>query len=277
MPTTTSVGDTSVSSVSGSWSTSTAAVAGGTLITYHAPSSGDRLTVLESGDFRAAVTPPVAGAQTWQVDAYDAITCDAGAFPQMTVGITVLPALATPTPAPTDTPGPTATPGPAATPGPTATSGSTAEPTAGPTTSPTATSGSTPEPTAGATAGPATTPEATTGPGSTGASGGSSGGSPSPGGISIGSGDGDPGGPGEAWLAVPGAAKNGLPTDLGVTTSGIGGIGVLVWAVPAAVLGIPGFLVILVVLLQAGGGLIWLPIARRRIGGFGGRRPAPGR
>jgi hypothetical protein len=76
---------------------------------------------------------------------------------------------------------------------------------------------------------------------------------------------------------VPGAATNGLPAGLEVTTTGIGGMGVLLWAVPAAVLGIPGFLVILVVLLQAGGGLIWLPVARRRIGGFGGRGPAPGR
>jgi hypothetical protein len=76
---------------------------------------------------------------------------------------------------------------------------------------------------------------------------------------------------------VPGAATNGLPAGLEVTASGIGGMGVLLWAVPAAVLGIPGFLVILVVLLQAGGGLIWLPVARRRIGGFGRRRPPPGR
>jgi hypothetical protein len=76
---------------------------------------------------------------------------------------------------------------------------------------------------------------------------------------------------------VPGAAKNGLPAGLVVTASGIGAMGVLLWAVPAAVLGIPGFLVILVVLLQAGGGLIWLPIARRRIGEFGRRGPAPGR
>jgi len=74
---------------------------------------------------------------------------------------------------------------------------------------------------------------------------------------------------------VPGAAKNGLPADLEVTASGIGGMGVLLWAVPAAVLGIPGFLVILVVLLQAGGGLIWLPVARRRIGGFGRRSGPP--
>jgi hypothetical protein len=39
--------------------------------------------------------------------------------------------------------------------------------------------------------------------------------------------------------------------------------------VPTATFGGIGLLVILTILAQAGGGLIWLPLIRRRIGGFG--------
>ncbi len=48
------------------------------------------------------------------------------------------------------------------------------------------------------------------------------------------------------------------------------------WGVPAFVMGVPGLLLILVVLAQTLGGSAWLPIVRRRIGAFGvgGRRRA---
>jgi hypothetical protein len=45
--------------------------------------------------------------------------------------------------------------------------------------------------------------------------------------------------------------------------------GLLAFAGPAMVLSIPGLLVILAVGAQAFGALAWLPIARRRLGGFG--------
>ena len=56
--------------------------------------------------------------------------------------------------------------------------------------------------------------------------------------------------------------------DLGVV--GIGGL--VVWAVPALVLSVPGLLLVLAVLAQVMGGLLWLPMARRWLGGFGIRQ-----
>jgi hypothetical protein len=40
-------------------------------------------------------------------------------------------------------------------------------------------------------------------------------------------------------------------------------IGLIGWTVPAVALGIPGILVVIVVVLQLVGGTLWLPIARR--------------
>jgi hypothetical protein len=47
------------------------------------------------------------------------------------------------------------------------------------------------------------------------------------------------------------------------------GLGSLTWAVPSLVLAVPGLLLVLVVMAQAVGGVVWLPVIRRRIGGFG--------
>jgi hypothetical protein len=46
----------------------------------------------------------------------------------------------------------------------------------------------------------------------------------------------------------------------------------LEWAVPALLLSVPGLLLLLAVLAQAAGGLLWLPMVRRWLGGFGLRR-----
>jgi hypothetical protein len=56
--------------------------------------------------------------------------------------------------------------------------------------------------------------------------------------------------------------------DVGIV--GIGGL--VIWAVPALVLSVPGLLLLLAVLAQAAGALFWLPVARRWLGGFGIRR-----
>ncbi len=53
-------------------------------------------------------------------------------------------------------------------------------------------------------------------------------------------------------------------------------LGMGTWAVPTATFGGLGLLVILTIMAQAGGGLIWLPLIRRRIGGFGLRRSKEG-
>ena len=46
-------------------------------------------------------------------------------------------------------------------------------------------------------------------------------------------------------------------------------LGVFAWAVPGALLAAPGLLLIVVILAQSMGALAWLPIVRRKIGGFG--------
>jgi hypothetical protein len=46
----------------------------------------------------------------------------------------------------------------------------------------------------------------------------------------------------------------------------------LTWAVPGAAFAVPGLLLIVIVLAQAAGGLVWLPVVRRRIGSWGPRR-----
>jgi len=62
------------------------------------------------------------------------------------------------------------------------------------------------------------------------------------------------------------------PID-GLGDVGIVGIsGLVVWAVPALVLTVPGLLLLLAVIAQAAGALLWLPVARRWLGGFGIRR-----
>jgi hypothetical protein len=41
------------------------------------------------------------------------------------------------------------------------------------------------------------------------------------------------------------------------------------WQVPALVLSVPGLLVVVAVFLQVVGGLAWVPVIRRRLGGNG--------
>jgi hypothetical protein len=45
--------------------------------------------------------------------------------------------------------------------------------------------------------------------------------------------------------------------------------GMLGWAYPTFVLSVPGILLLLAVGAQAFGAFAWLPIVRRRLGGFG--------
>jgi hypothetical protein len=53
---------------------------------------------------------------------------------------------------------------------------------------------------------------------------------------------------------------------------GFAGFEGLEWAVPALVLTVPGLLLLLAVLAQSLGALLWLPVARRWLGGFGLRK-----
>jgi hypothetical protein len=44
------------------------------------------------------------------------------------------------------------------------------------------------------------------------------------------------------------------------------------WAVPGLLLSVPGMVLVLVIAAQAAGAVAWLPVVRRRIGGFGFRK-----
>ena len=176
-----------------------------------------------------------------------------------------------PTPAPTARPTPPPSGPPTATPGPVGTSGTTpgvTPPGVTPRPSPSASSGADPRPSGSGQPSPTRGPDDTPAPTTTG--GGAAGGA-GPGGPND---PGDPDGPDR--LDVGGGGSIDAVDWL---DGGLIGFGSLVeWSVPALVLGVPGLLLVLVVGLQAFGGVLWLPIVRRTIGGFGlarrRRRPA---
>lgn len=62
------------------------------------------------------------------------------------------------------------------------------------------------------------------------------------------------------------------PIDGPISIGLVGFDGLLEWAVPALVLTVPGLLLLLAVLAQSMGALLWLPITRRWLGGFGLRK-----
>jgi hypothetical protein len=113
-------------------------------------------------------------------------------------------------------------------------------------------------------------PGATIAPGSTGSS------SPPPA-VGGSSGGGDP--PGSAFsIAGPGSGT--AATDAATFGDTLTEFTTLFgrafdWAVPGLVLSVPGLLLILAVAAQTIGALAWLPLVRRRIGGFG-LRPGAG-
>ena len=99
--------------------------------------------------------------------------------------------------------------------------------------------------------------------------GGSGGGTGGSGSGTGGSGGGAPDSPVERPFAV------GPPIDDPLDGFGdidLASLGLIEWAVPSLVLSVPGILLVLVVLAQASGGILWVPVARRWLGGFGVRR-----
>lgn len=78
---------------------------------------------------------------------------------------------------------------------------------------------------------------------------------------------------------TPGGAN--LPPDVplldlhggSVAVGGLGGFGLgIEWVVPGVLITLPGFLLLIIGLLQVSGGFLWLPLARRWMRGDG-RRP----
>lgn len=259
---------------------------GGSVVTFKTPSEDFPLIGSTPPTHEAVFfikgTVPVVGAMLWAARAAQnagdsgSTSCGSSNFLPATLTFVVAPATPTPTPKPTPTATPTPPPTPTLTPSPTptlppASPGPTRPPGATPTPGPTPPGSSAPSssPDAGASPaiGPSASPNATT-PGVTPAppvpsdgSGGSSGD-----GISLG-GDADGGSGVEPVEGIGGAAI----AALGVLPGGV-----LAWAYPALVISVPGILLLLAIGAQAIGALAWLPLVRRRLGGFGLRRPDDG-
>jgi len=74
-------------------------------------------------------------------------------------------------------------------------------------------------------------------------------------------------------VGIPAAAESRrVPVSLG-SLSFLGGLDI--WIVPGLLLGVPGLLVALFALLQAGGALAWVPAIRRLRGVEGTTAPSP--
>lgn len=220
----------------------------GTTLEVRSLSGGGRLEIGESVTFQVKATPNVAGATSWPNHAHRQQDCSGLTEVGLPVQVVVLPQLL-PTPTPVPTPRPTARPTPTPTPLPSlsislpplpsllpsAPGAPSARPTASPSDRPgfspaaaasAAPSSSTPGPVAG---GGITTPPA----------GGGSGGPTAP--------------------RIPAG-----PADLRVGTGALTmPDGFETWSVPAAVVGVPGLLVVLWVALQTVGALAWIPAVRR--------------
>jgi hypothetical protein len=267
---------------------------------YRAEHDGDELGTAETVVFKAKVKALSAGVFTWTARAWSTRSCDGGSFLPEPLAVVVGPAPApTPTPTPTPAPTPTPTPRPTATPTPTPTPRPSPTPTPRPTPTPILPIGELPLPSLGTKPTPTPRPTPAANP------------SPTPSPIPASSADPtaeptpeaseapapspsnreDPpdSTPGPAVVVAPpgddgstGPLRIGRETDgsassgpeIDVSLAAIEGLGTLTWAVPGLVLAVPGLLLVFAVLAQAMGGVLWLPVIRRRIGAFGlgGRR-----
>lgn len=298
VPTSFEVSDVDIVSIDGEtsasvhgWEWVTSSVSGATRITFKEPTDSNPLVglpSLDAGVFRVTGTAASAGLLTWTGGAADKPgmsgdpACGSGNFPALTVSLSVLP-LSTPPPTPEPTPPPTPVPTAVPTPDPTATPTRTTSPT--PTPVSTATPRSTPAPSgsdrpdASAGVGGIGTPS----PGRSTPPDTPSGSTPRPRGTS----EPEPTPSTGSRLDSSGLLVGGTGGDDGPRPP-IGGLdsavssmfvelGIAAWSVPAVAIGVPGLLVVVVVLLQLAGGAAWLPVVRRSLAGIGLRRHEPGR
>ena len=264
-----SIGSVSVVSVPAkyAWQASTSGASGSSeLVKFQ--SKGGRLvggTKQEQGVFRIRVTATSAGARTWTATAYNDKNCSGGVFPSFDRTITAVSAAPTPTPTPAPTPAPTPPPKPKPTPAPkpkpTAAPTPRPTPTATPRPTPRPSARPTPVPTLLATAAP--TPVATPPPDPRPTSKPRA--TPAPEGPIAGPSVGPDSSVRPRLLRIE--QDDDEPIDLSLAAGAGVGIGIA-WVVPSLVLTLPGLLLVLVILAQAMGGLLWLPIVRRRIGSF---------
>jgi hypothetical protein len=233
----------------------TAVAEGGTVVA-HANGGGGRLAILQSVTFTVVARPKEAEISDWTHHAHRSHNCDDEEEIGIPVPVTVLPpilpslppsATPKPTPPPTPRPTPIPTPRPTAVPTPVVVVPPPATPSPSPTERPTPTPEASSTPLPSAAARPDLVPPGV----------GSDGGGTDPG-------SGDPTG--------SGAGPAGVQVAYGDEGSGPGPIslaafasftGSAVFAVPAAVLGGPGLLILLWVVLQVLGTATWIPAVRR--------------
>ncbi len=226
--------------------TANAVSAGTNLVIVHAVTEADVLK-LDKTDrvvFTINATGTAIGTYIWPASSRDHADCSAG-IDAASLSMSVVGTAPVPTPP---------TPFPVASPSATASSGATEAPSAKPTTH--ATSG----PSVTPALSPPTSPSASQ-PDTTQSPSGAV--TPHPAASSSPSPSDDP-------FVVPGAGNeggggDGFSVDPGSMWFGNG----VVWIVPGIALTVPGLLLVLIVIAQALGGAIWLPLARRRIGEFG--------
>jgi hypothetical protein len=223
--------------------------------------------------------PVTVGTTTWTVNVFRTRNCTSPSDTTKALVFAVVGApTPTPTPAPTPVPTPVPTPRPTATPAPTP--APTPKPTPAPTPRPTLAPGATPTPT------PASTPAPTASVGPSASPAPSA--SPSAGPIASAvvvplptvrpSPSGGPvvpagGGSGAKDTFALGGTE---PTQIGAMIQRIDALGLgIEWGIPAVITGVPGLLILLIVLAQSLGGSAWLPLVRRRIGSFEIRATRP--
>lgn len=235
------------------------AALGGNTVTVNTLSGGDRLEIGDSVTFQVTATPASAGATSWPNHAHRHQDCSGATEVGVPVQVVVLPQpLPTPTPVPTPRPTPNPTPRPTPLPSlpislpPLATLLPSLP--SGPSARPTATPSGEPRPSAGSSSAPASP---SPGPSSSATAGGGVTTPPTSGG----------GGPTAPRVpAKPAAVQVG-----GGSLTVLDGFGT--WSVPAAVVGVPGLLVVLWVALQTVGALAWIPAVRGLRGEDRGREP----
>ncbi len=267
-----------------------ASIGGLTTVTINTASGGDRLPPNKpTASVTAAikVSAVVPGTYTWTASAYRSQDClnsfNDPAHLTVKVQLTLIPTPPPPTatPTPTRTPVPTVRPTPLPLPTilptllplPLPTILPLPTPTVPPTPTVTPPPGSTPTPSPAGSASqapdrPSPSPSSDAPRQPTGSSGGQSG-PPAPGsGASPSSGP-----PIGAGLTIPGGGPGGdaaAGTNVSLTSGFTTPFGDgFAWAVPGLVLSVPGLLIVLfAILAQALGAAAWLPVVRRRIGGF---------
>lgn len=261
-------------STGGLWAATRSPVGSSTRVRVYSVGGAAKLKQDDWVEFKITATGVNPGSHTWTGNVTQGDDCTGQPFlPQITLSIGVN---ATPTPSPTPAPTAPPTPAPTVPPTPIPTPVGTPAPTPVRTSNPTATAQSTAVPTT--TRAPGTNPPAspTSAPRPSISRTGepSEAPSPAPFATALGPNVGSGGGPGNE--PAGGVVSVGAVNASGLSASGLSAMDFLgdgyAWFVPAFVSGVPGVLLILLVLLQLVGGAVWAPSVRRLRGDRASRR-----